>query len=159
MGRYDKIKGDQIWLECPLNTTGIPNGKYEIISFYFKDITGDIGNNGDEFTKYVKVEIDILKDELSDIYLIALSRCTGRINLHFNKDIDLIDIKKLKYLILYDESMGNFVPKLNCISKDKKGIICETDFSGVYHSDKHIVKNIPYEYNYIKAKKFIYFYP
>lgn len=158
MCREDKSKGDQIWLECPLNTTSVPYGKFDIISFYFLDLV-DYTYKEFEFQNYEKVEIDILKDELSEVYLIDLYKWSGGVILHFNKDADLIDMEKLEYLILYDPDMGNLVPKLDCISQGKTDIICYADFSRAYHGDRRIVRNIRYGDSYIKAKKYIYFYP
>ena len=155
--REDKSKGDGIWLESYLNTTGVPNGKYEIISYEFYNVYSDIEY---EYPNHVRIEIEILKDELCDVYLINLTHCSEGVLLHFNKDADLIDLKKLDYLILYDESMGNFVPHLaNCKLNDNTHITCNTNFDRAFHEDKHIVRNIPYGDNYIKAKKYIYIYP
>lgn len=99
-----------------------------------------------KFTNFIKVEIELLQDELNDIYLMDLSKGTkggkSTITLCFNKDVDIIDIKKLKYLFLYDHDMGNFNAHLNCISKCKKDITSIRDFTGAYHGDEHIVQKI-----------------
>ena len=155
--REDKTKGDGIWVTSYLNTTGVPNGKYEIISYVFYK---RFYHSEYEYPNHARVEIDILKDELCDVYLINLTHCSGGIVLHFNKGADLIDLKKLDYLILYEESMGDFVPHLtNCKLTDNTHITCNTNFNGAHHSEKHLVRNIPYGDNYIKAKKYLYFYP
>ena len=155
--RKAEDKGNEIWLDCPINTLHVPQGKYEIISFFIEDL---FGKPDYEFSNK-KIEIDILEDKLSNIYLIDVTHIRCGVALLFDSDIDFIDIKKFKYLILYDRDMGNFVAHLNCISKKERTIICETSFAGAYHSDEHLVRNLPYEDTYIKADKngFIYFYP
>ena len=154
----DKSKDDGIWYETLLNTTGVPNGKYEIISYVFSYF--HYHRSEYEYPNHARVEIEILKDELCDVYLINLTHCSEGVLLHFNKGADLIDLKKLDYLILYEESMGDFVPHLtNCKLTDNTHITCNTNFNGAHHSEKHLVTNIPYGDNYIKAKKYLYFYP
>ena len=155
--REVKDRGNEIWLDCPINTLHVPHGKYEIISFYFTDL---FWKNDYEFTNK-KIEIDILEDKLSNIYLIDVTHRGTGVALLFDSDIDFIDIKKFKYLKLYDRDMGNFYADLDCVSKEGRTIICHADFSGAYHRDEHLVRNLPYEDTYIKADKegFIYFYP
>ena len=85
-------------MESYLNTTGVPNGKYEIISYEFYNVYSDIEY---EYPNHVRIEIEILKDELCDVYLIDLTKCSEGVLLSFNKGANLIDLKKLEYLTLY----------------------------------------------------------
>ena len=148
--REDKSKGDGIWLTSYLNTTGVPNGKYEIISYVFTYMHKEY-----EYPNHARVEIKILKDELCDVYLIDLTKCSEGVLLSFNKGANLIDLKKLEFLTLYCVDMGNFYADLaNCKLKDNTHITCSANFNGAYHRDEHILRNIPYGDNYIKVKKY-----